>query len=84
MTLASFLKGQKNKVIEIYNLDRINNFGMIEEKYSKRVFPLLKELVNHGIIGTITDKYETLILSNDSPDEETIKSIFTNIVFKEH
>ena len=83
MTLVSFLKGQSTKAIETFKINELAGFGMIQEKYHKRVFPLLKEMKNENIIDIIKEKYEIVKLINDSPDDESLKNIFTNIITKE-
>lgn len=83
MTLINFLKGETSKAIEAFKMNEINGFGMIQEKYHKRIYPLLKEMKNQGIIDIVKEKYEVVKLVNENPDEETLKAVFTNIIPKE-
>lgn len=83
MTMVNFLKGEISKAIEAFKMNEIAGFGMIQEKYHKRIYPLLKEMKNQGIIDIVKDKYEVVRLVNEKPDEETLKAVFTNIIPKD-
>ena len=83
MTLVNFLKGESSKAIEAFKMNEIAGFGMVQEKYHKRIYPLLKEMKNQGIIEIVKDRYEVVKLANENPDEETLKAVFTNIIPKE-
>lgn len=80
MTLVGFLRGENSKVIEAFKMSDIAGYGMIEDKYYKRIYPLLKEMRNQGIIDIVKEKYEIVKLLNDTPDDETLKAMFTNII----
>ena len=83
MTFVSFLKGKTSKSIETFKLNEIQGYGFISEKYHNRVIPLLKEMKNLGIIDIAREKYETIKLLNDNPDEVIFKTLFSNIIPKE-
>ena len=83
VTLVNFLKGETTKTIESFKINEISGFGMIQEKYHKRVYPLLKEMKNEGIIDIVKEKYEIVKLINEKPDDETLKAVFSNVVHKE-
>lgn len=83
VTLVNFLKGETTKTIESFKINEIPGFGMIQEKYHKRVYPLLKEMKNEGIIDIIKEKYEIVKLINEKPDDETLKTVFSNVIHKE-
>ena len=83
VTLVNFLKGETTKTIESFNINEIPGFGMIQEKYHKRVYPLLKEMKNESIIDIVKEKYEIVKLINEKPDDETLKAVFSNVVHKE-
>jgi DNA helicase-4 len=83
MTLVSFLKGQETKAIEAFKMNELPGYGFINEKYHKRVVPLLKEMKNQGIIDIVKDKYEIVKVVNAQPDDETLKAVFTGIIPKD-
>ena len=80
MTLVRFLKGESTKAIETFKMNELQGFGMINEKYQKRLIPFLKEMCKQGVIDIVKDKYEIVKVANATPDDETIKAIFSNVI----
>ena len=83
LTLTNFLKGKTNKAIEVYKLDQLPWYGLIEEKYHNRVTPLLKEMKNQGIIDINEEKYGIVKVLNPQPDDETLMAVFSGIIPKD-
>lgn len=83
MTLVNFLKGTETKAIEAFKMNELPGYGFINEKYHKRIVPLLKEMKNQGIIDIVKDKYEIVKVMNPQPDDETLKAVFTGIIPKD-
>lgn len=83
LTLTNFLKGKTNKAIEVYKLDQLPWYGLIEEKFHNRVTPLLKEMKNQGIIDINEEKYGIVKVLNSQPDDETLMAVFSGIIPKD-
>ncbi len=80
MTLVRFLRGETSKAIEFFKMNERSGYGLIQDKYHRRVVPLLKEMKNNGVIDIAKKEYEVVTVLNPKPDDETLKSIFSAVV----
>ena len=83
MTFVSFLKGKTCKSIETFKLDEIQGYGFVTERFHNRIIPLLKEMKTLDIIDIKKEKFEIIKVINSCPNNETLKTLFTNLILKE-
>ena len=82
MTLVRFLKGDTNRAIEFFKMNERSGYGMIQEKYHRRVVPFLKEMAKQNVLEIVKNEYEVVHISNPKPDDEALKAIFSGVVSK--
>ena len=83
MTFVFFLQGKHSASIDKFRMNTLPGYGLIESKHHRKVVPFLKELKSQGIIDVVKEKYEVVKIVNPKPDDEIIKTVFTNFIPKD-
>lgn len=79
-SLKNFLCGLKDKSLEAFKMNKDEDYGMIENKYSKHIARLINILIEKGIFKVDTNGYNSLSVLKKEISDNNIKIIYSEIV----
>ena len=79
-SLKNFLCGLKDKSLEAFKMNKDEDYGMIENKYSKHIARLINILIEKGIFKVDTNDYNSLSVLKKEISDNNIKIIYSEIV----